>query len=204
MVFPGINEQLLDKRTVIHPGEHTVSKNNIVLSTLLGSCVAACLFDQEEQVVGMNHFLLANERYARRDPPVLESEAGRYGMYAMELLVNDMLKMGAKRKNLRAKVFGGGNVLPGISSDDNFFAVGSVNSRFVVEYLKRENIPIVAKDLNGGHGRVIHFVSSDYSVFVKRIAKAKAIDLGKKEKLYWKRSIEQHERESGQSAVQYW
>jgi len=194
----------VDKRAVIHPGGYCVTGGEMMITTLLGSCVAACIYDPVEQIIGMNHFLLASKRYARSDPPVLESEAGRYGMYAMELLINNMLKVGAKRRNLRSKVFGGGNVLPGVSNDDNFFAVGSVNSRFVLEYLKQENIPVVAQDLNGEHGRVIRFVSSDYSVFVKHIAKAKSMHVGMKEKQYWKDSIEQNEKEDMQKAVQFW
>jgi chemotaxis protein CheD len=78
-----------------------------------------------------------------------------------------------------------------------------VNSRFVLEYLEQEKIPVIAKDLNGDHGRVIHFVSPDYSVFVKRIAKAKSIDVGRKEKQYWKKSIDQHENDSSQTAVHF-
>jgi chemotaxis protein CheD len=194
-----------DKRVVIHPGEHHVVKTEMMISTLLGSCVAACLYDPVMRVIGMNHFLLANKRYARENPQVLQSEAGRYGMHAMELLINNMLKAGAQRRNLRAKVFGGGNVLPGVSGGgDSFFAVGNVNSRFILEYLQQENIPVVAKGLGGSHGRIIHFVSTDFSVFVKRIAKSRTLEVEKKEKQYWNKSIQEHEKEEEQPAVQFW
>lgn len=199
-----MKQQLLDKRKVVQPGEYVVSKGDIVISTLLGSCVAACLFDPVEQVIGMNHFLLANKRYARKKTPVLESKPGRYGMHAMELLVNDMLKVGAKRRNIRAKVFGGSNVLPGVSDDDNFYAVGSVNSRFVLEYLKQEKIPVIAQDLNGEHGRVIYFQSSDYSVLVKRISKANSLNIGRRERMLWVNSIEEHEKAERKLRVQFW
>ncbi len=194
-----------DKRVVIHPGEHHVCKSEKMISTLLGSCVAACLYDPVMRVIGMNHFLLANKRYAREKPQVLDSEAGRYGMYAMELLINNMLKVGAQRWNLRAKVFGGGNVLPGVEGGgDSFFAVGDVNSRFILEYLRNENIPVVAQGLGGNHGRVIHFVSTDYSVFVKRIAKSRTLAVEKQEKQYWRKSIKEHEEEEARPAVQFW
>ena len=192
-----------DKRVTIHPGEHYVATGEMMISTLLGSCVAACIYDPVMKVIGMNHFLLANHRYAK-DRAVMDSEAGRYGMYAMELLINNMLKAGALRHNLKAKVFGGGNVLPGVAKGESFMAVGDVNSRFAVEYLRQEKIPMVASALGGSHGRVIHFVSSDYSVFVKRIEKARTMAVEKKEKTYWRKSIQEHEQEKQKQEVQFW
>ena len=195
-----------DKRVIIHPGEHHVERRSqMMISTLLGSCVAACLYDPVMKIIGMNHFLLANSRYSK-DTPVLASEAGRYGIYAMELLVNNMLKVGAQKKNLRAKVFGGGNVLPMVSQNDNFYAVGDVNSRFVLEFLQTERIPIVGKGLGGNHGRVIHFLSSDYSVFMKPIPINRTIEVEKKEKQYWKKALTEHAKEEKADAgsIQYW
>ncbi|MEO5341926.1 MAG: chemotaxis protein CheD [Gammaproteobacteria bacterium SHHR-1] len=192
-----------EKRVTIHPGEQHVSRDRqFMISTLLGSCVAACLYDPVMRVMGMNHFLLANKRYSK-DMPVIASEAGRYGLYAMELLINNMLKAGAQKRNLKAKVFGGGNVLPGISSD-SFFAVGEVNSRFVLEFLEAEKIPVLSKGLGGDHGRVIHFVSTDFSVYVKPIARSKTIEVEKKEQQYWKKAINQREQEEQQSEIQFW
>lgn len=159
------------KRYTIDPGEYFVSKEKIIISTLLGSCVSACLWDPVNKVIGMNHFLLANRRYVR-DRSVIESEAGRYGINAMELLINEMLKCGAARANLRAKAFGGGNVLQNYSAGDSFFAIGDVNSRFILEFLDNEAIPLEMSDLGGRQGRVINFVADDFSVYMKRIEKA--------------------------------
>ena len=194
-----------DRRVTLHPGEHHVSgKTDLMLSTLLGSCVAACLYDPVARVMGMNHFLLANHRYSK-DVPVLASEAGRYGVNAMELLINNMLKAGAQRKNLKAKVFGGGNVLPGISRQDSFFAIGDVNSRFVEEFLKTERIPIVAKSLGGINGRMIHFLGSDYSVLVREIERSKTLEVEKEEKQFWQKSLNQREKQATQTAeIELW
>ncbi len=165
----------------------------MMLSTLLGSCVSACLYDPVMHVMGMNHFLLANHRYSR-DMPVLASEAGRYGINAMELLINNMLKQGARRPNLKAKVFGGGNVLPGISREDSFFAIGDVNSRFVEEFLRTEKIPILSKSLGGMNGRMIHFIGTDFSVFVRDIPRTETTQLEKTEKQYWRKSLTEHDK----------
>lgn len=194
-----------DKRVVIHQGDCYVSRGDMMISTLLGSCIAACLYDPISGIIGMNHFLLANRRYAQKRPQVLQSEAGRYGMYAMELLINGMLKAGARRENLRAKVFGGGNVLPDIATTrDSFFAVGEVNSRFILEYLRQENIPIIAKGLGGNHGRIIHFVPVDYTVYVKRIKKSRTIVVEKSEQQYWNKSIKDHEKDADKPTIQFW
>jgi chemotaxis protein CheD len=193
-----------NKRVTIHPGEQYVtSDRDMMVSTLLGSCVAACLYDPVMRVMGMNHFLLANNRYSK-DMPSISTEAGRYGMYAMELLINNMLNAGAQKINLKAKVFGGGNVLPGVAGSDSFFAVGEVNSRFVMEFLQTERIPVLAKGLGGSQGRVIHFVATDFSVFVKPIAVARTIEVEKAEKRYWRKSISEHEKEEKEGSIQFW
>jgi chemotaxis protein CheD len=156
------------QRFTIDPGEYHVAQGNVIISTLLGSCVSACLWDPVKRIIGMNHFLLANQRYSR-EMPVIQSEAGRYGIHAMELLINAMFKAGASKSNLQAKAFGGGNVLANLYKQESFFAVGDVNSRFILEFLKNERIPLVASDLGGEHGRVINFVAADFSVYLKRI-----------------------------------
>lgn len=188
-----------DRRVVIHPGQYHVSrKPDVMLSTLLGSCVAACLYDPGAGVIGMNHFLLANHRYSR-DIPVLASEAGRYGVNAMELLINSMLKAGAQRQQLKAKVFGGGNVLPGVADSDSYYAIGEVNSRFVEEFLRTENIPILARSLGGNNGRMIHFIPTDYSVFVREIPRSKTVEVEKQEKSFWQRSLQEREKQKSQT-----
>jgi len=175
------------------PGEYYATAQPALLRTLLGSCVAACLYDPVKGVIGMNHFLLSNRRYARNIPAVL-SEAGRYGIHAMELLINEMLKLGARRENLHAKAFGGGSIYLLTEARDNFFCVGDVNSRFIREFLKNDGIPLVAEDLGGEAARVIHFLNDDYSVHVKKIGKTTASTLAVQERQYWINAIETQEK----------
>jgi chemotaxis protein CheD len=185
--MPGLSR----KRVVLSPGEYFASENRVVISTLLGSCVAACLWDEQNRIIGMNHFLLAHRQYAK-NKPLCRTEAGTYGIHSMELLINGMMKLGARRENLRAKAFGGASVM-NTSRTDNFFCVGEVNSRFIVEFLKTDGIPLVAFDLGGDVGRVIHFFSDDFSVYSRKMAKTTQEEITKKEQGFWKSSIEKEE-----------
>lgn len=185
------------KRMTILPGEYYVARDEVIISTLLGSCVSACLYDPYTKIIGMNHFLLSNKIYAR-EMPLCVTEAGRYGIHSMELLLNDMWNRGAKRGNLKAKAFGGATVLNiRNSTNSNFFAVGEVNVRFIKEFLEGEKIPLVSSDLGGSVGRIIHFHSADFSVYVKKMAKAD-VKLVKREEHYWKKTLQQQEAESTQ------
>ncbi len=181
------------ERVIIDPGEFHVSNNNVVISTLLGSCVSVCLYDPFAKIIGMNHFLLSNRRYAR-DMPTCESEAGRYGIHAMEMIINEMLKRGAKRKNLHAKAFGGGMVLKPSAEAGNFFCVGDVNCRFVREFLRNDGIRLVTEDLGGEDGRVIHFSAVDYAVYVRKIKKIFSSKLAQRDKKFWKKTIQEQEK----------
>ena len=170
----------------IHPGQRHAGKGTFLVSTLLGSCVAACLYDPVAKVAGMNHFLLANRRYAK-EMPVSVTEAGRYGINSMELLINDMMHLGAEKKRLHAKVFGGGSVLGSVSCD-NFTCVGNVNERFIREYLKAEDIPLESEDLGGELGRVIRFRTDTFAVYRRFIKKTSTFIIEKKELGYWKKN----------------
>ncbi len=184
----------------ILPGEYYATNQPTTIRTLLGSCIAACLFDPVNRVVGMNHFMLSNRRYARNLPACM-SEAGRYGIHAMELVINGMLKLGAKRENLRAKAFGGGSIYLNPDVKDNFFCVGDVNIRFIREFLKNDGIPLVAEDLGGEKARIVHFLYDDYSVHVKKIAKATAVNLAQMERQFWLKTIEKQEKSKAQAEV---
>jgi chemotaxis protein CheD len=179
------------RRVVIHPGDHYATGGNELISTLLGSCVAACLYDPVARVAGMNHFLLANRRYAK-NMPLNITDAGRYGVHAMELLINDMYRLGAEKKRIRAKAFGGGAVFEDVSTD-NFLCVGEVNERFIREFLRTEGIPLEAEDLGGQQGRVIRFRTDTYAVYRKYIVKGATEKVEKKERGYWEREIADHE-----------
>jgi chemotaxis protein CheD len=183
------------ERRVLHAGDCVVTDRPMALSTLLGSCVAVCLYDPVKRVMGMNHFLLANNRY-KKDGSVLVTEAGRYGIHAMELLINGALKAGARRANLRAKAFGGGNVLGTANCDGaGFMCVGAVNVRFVREFLANDKIPLVAADLGGRNGRQIHFDGNDYSVYVRPIQSEQSKHLVEEERFFWRQSLKELEKD---------
>jgi chemotaxis protein CheD len=144
----------------ILPGEYFVHDEDLLITTTLGSCIAACLWDREARIGGMNHFML----------PEGEADSGRYGSYAMELLINEMLKQGATRATMEAKVFGGGQVIDGMTS----LNIGQRNTSFVVDYLKTERIPIMAKDVMGPYPRKVCFLPASGKAMVKRLAAANA------------------------------
>lgn len=148
----------------ILPGEYFATDKHMVLVTVLGSCVTACLRDSHAGVGGMNHFMLPrNERDSDPTNPV--SMSARYGTFAMEILINQLQKMGARRKYMEAKVFGGGNVLRGFTVNN----IGEANANFVTEYLHNEGIRIVAEDLLGVHPRKLYFFPATGRVLVKKI-----------------------------------
>ena len=176
-------------RVVIDPGEYYSSREPVIISTLLGSCVSVCLYEPLSKVVGMNHFLLADSHFTV-SKPVLNSEGGRYGIHAMELLINDMLRLGAKRNHLQAKVFGGGNILRIYQTGRTAIGdVGATNARFVHEFLHTEKIPIQAADLGGDYGRRIYFRSTDYAVFMRKVLQEKRMEVAHKERSYWQQRL---------------
>lgn len=146
----------------ILPGEYYVSSRNLLMVTVLGSCVGACVRDRVSGVGGINHFMLPDDR---RNEDERVGSAMRYGDYAMEILINQLLKLGARRERLEAKVFGGGNVLPGFTQN----VVGERNARFVNEYLALEGIPVVSRDLLGNYPRKVYFFPADGRVLVKKL-----------------------------------
>lgn len=146
----------------ILPGEYYFTAKDMLIVTVLGSCVAACIRDRVSGVGGMNHFMLPDSG-GDIDSPA--SASMRYGAYAMEVLINDLQKAGAKRENLEAKVFGGGNVLRGFIAIN----VGERNAQFVRNYLHAENIRIIAEDLNDIHPRKVYFFPRTGKVLVKKL-----------------------------------
>lgn len=146
----------------ILPGEYYVTGGDKLIVTVLGSCVSVCLRDHFSGVGGMNHFLLPNDG---TNESGLLTESARYGVYAMELLINHLLKIGANRNRFEAKIFGGGNVLRGMTVNN----VGERNAEFVLDYLHNEGIPIVAQDLLGEFPRKVYFFPAAGKVMVRKI-----------------------------------
>jgi len=165
-VAPRASRRYFDPRfeatiITVAPGEHeiTAAKDEIV-ATVLGSCVSVCLRDATTGVGGLNHFLLPKSNGNA------DASAGeRYGDTAMEVLINGLLKRGAKRGNFEAKVFGGARVLSGAT----MLAIGDGNIAFVNDFLKREGIPVVSKDVGGTRSRRIHYQPSTGRAWVQHV-----------------------------------
>ncbi len=150
--------QFANEAVKVLPGEYFVYHEDLLIMTTLGSCIAACLWDRQAKIGGMNHFML----------PEGAGESGRYGSFAMELLINEMLKLGATRSSMEAKVFGGGQVISGMNSMN----VGERNTAFVLEYLKAERIQVVSKDVLDIYPRKVCFLPASGKAMVKRLASA--------------------------------
>ena len=189
-------------RISIDPGESYVTRKEEMISTLLGSCVAACLYDPVNRVIGMNHFLLAHHHPAHK-AALLASEDGRFGIHAMELLINQMLKQGAQRKNLKAKAFGGGDVLRIAHKLHGGKSIGAANCKFIKVFLNTERIPLMASCLGGDLGRHIFFMPDDFSVYVKNIEPAEEQVIIKKEQRFLKKNITVHSSQPSSQAV-FW
>lgn len=166
---------------LIHPGEYLASGDDIVIGTILGSCVAVVLHDPVRKLGGMNHFLLADVGYHVdvNSPEFLVSK-GRFGIHAMELLINEMIKLGADRRDLQAKVFGGSNIL--ISSNTAGSTVPQKNIEFALSYLHKEKIPVVNTDVGGTGARKIFLMPRNFEVHkLKAVSEKRAEQLEKQE-----------------------
>jgi chemotaxis protein CheD len=145
----------------ILPGEYHVATTDIVLVTVLGSCVSACVRDTRLGVGGMNHFMLPDGG----DGSTSSAASARYGAYAMEVLVNELIKRGARRDTLEAKVFGGGNVMAGLTQAN----VGERNSAFVMRFLRDEAIRVAAHDLLDVHPRKVAYFPATGRALVRKL-----------------------------------
>ena len=163
------------------PGEYFVTTTDMVLVTVLGSCVSACIRDTQKGIGGMNHFMLAESQ----DRGALSASA-RYGTFAMEILINHLMKLGARRDHLEAKVFGGGRVMASLGSS----MVGERNAALVLEFLKTEGIPIAARDLLDVTPRKVYFFPSTGRVLVKKLARMHNDTLARREREYAERLVE--------------
>lgn len=144
------------------PGEYYVTSKDMALTTVLGSCVSACVRDSTAGIGGMNHFMLPQDA----DPTSRGAAAAmRYGAYAMEVLLNELLKGGARRERLEAKVFGGGAVLANMTT----LNIGDRNADFVLRYLQTEQVRVVAQDLRGSLPRRINYFPLTGRVTVRKL-----------------------------------
>lgn len=146
----------------ILPGEYYVTRGGEWVVTVLGSCVSACIRDPKAGVGGMNHFMLPDsnrEKWGRTDVDL----AHRYGSYAMEHMINDILKLGADRTRLEVKIVGGGRILSQMTD------IGERNIAFVREYLQREGFLVAGEDVGGPHPRKVYYDALTGRVRVKKL-----------------------------------
>jgi len=165
----------------ILPGEYYVTRGEEVISTVLGSCISACVRDPIRNVGGMNHFMLPEDANTGGPNNWLDPAVGlatRYGSYAMESLVNDLLKLGATRDRLEVKVFGGGRVLSGMTD------VGARNISFVRNFLELEGYQIAAEDLGGTQPRKVVYFPGTGKVKLRRLRPVENRIISHHEQLY--------------------
>ncbi|MFQ5470044.1 MAG: chemoreceptor glutamine deamidase CheD [Gammaproteobacteria bacterium] len=146
----------------ILPGQFYVTKYNEIIVTVLGSCISACIRDPIVKVGGMNHFMLPTN-LAFENSSITASDSARYGNFAMELLINEILKHGGKKENLEVKIFGGGKIIR------NMTDVGQRNIAFIKDYLATERLDVIASDVGSPYPRKVYYFPETGKVRVKRL-----------------------------------
>lgn len=141
----------------VKPGEHYVANDDVVITTVLGSCVSACVYDPEMRMGGLNHFMLP-----AGDTQDL-SRSSRYGLFAMEQLINDLMKHGSRREALQVKLTGGGNMMGGLSD------IGQQNIDFILKYMKDEGLNLIASDLGGDQARRVAYFPLEGRMLVNKL-----------------------------------
>ena len=172
---------------IIYPGEYHVGSDDII-ATVLGSCISVCIKDTKTGIAGMNHFMLPGDV---RSEDIFLSSSAKYGMFAMEQLINEMIKKNGSKKHFEAKVFGGGHVLNFRKTDGN---VPESNIEFVEAFLKMEQISIVKQDVGGYTGRKILFFPDTAKVLLKRLASTVDSQIIKAEQSYKNKLFEDNEK----------
>jgi len=164
------------------PGEFYVTRHDEAISTVLGSCISACISDRRLGVGGMNHFMLPEDTGGKAvsdrwmDPAT--GLATRYGTHAMECLINELLKLGARREHFEIKLFGGGRILASMTD------VGARNSEFVRDFLKSEGLKVAAEDLGDIYPRRIIYFPETGKVRVRRLQPLEATAIAERERRY--------------------
>ncbi|MBS0290209.1 MAG: chemoreceptor glutamine deamidase CheD [Proteobacteria bacterium] len=164
----------------LQPGEFYVTTNEEAIITILGSCVCACVRDVDLGVGGMNHFMLPSKG-SLHQKLIVNSDDARYGNWAMEFLINQILNAGGRRRLLEVKIFGGANVFQSLSSN-----IGDRNIQFIEEYLENERLAIKAKDLGGFAARIIVYFPKTGKVQLKYLDEPKKYEIVEKERKYLK------------------
>ncbi len=163
----------------ILPGEFFVSSEPMIVYTVLGSCISACIRDPIVGVGGMNHFMLPEPRESAHDS---WGESTRYGSFAMESLINEILKRGGHRNRLEIKLFGAGRIYEGNID------VGEKNAKWVLQYLKSEGMPVVKTDLGDVFPRKVYYQTDSGRVLMKKIERIKNRTVFDRESQYAEKS----------------
>jgi chemotaxis protein CheD len=166
----------------ILPGEYYVSMHNELITTVLGSCIAACIRDVKMGIGGMNHFMLPMGCEVEHLGKTHLTSATRYGNFAMEILINEIIKAGGDRKRMEVKLFGGGRVLSSMSTMD----IGKKNIAFVHEYLLQEGLKIVSEDVGDIYPRKVNFYPESGRVRVKKLKNMHNETIRQREESYCK------------------
>ncbi len=146
---------------ILNIGEYYATSKTEGIATVLGSCISACIYEEGGGIGGMNHFLVPGDF---RDEEIFLSPVARYGMFAMELLMGELIKLKVDRARLRAKIFGGADIINSQTTN-----VGKNNIRFIKSFLQLEGIPIISSDIGGTIARKIFFFPKTGKVMVKRV-----------------------------------
>lgn len=162
------------------PGEYYVTRNDEAITTVLGSCVSACIRDSRAQVGGMNHFMLPEDLSFGDDGPAcaFDRQATRYGSFAMESLINDLLKLGAVRQRLEIKLFGGSRMLASMTD------IGAHNIAFIKQYLSLEGLAVTAHDLGGERPRKVVYFPTSGRALMKTLRPIENRSIADREQLY--------------------
>lgn len=142
----------------VKPGEFYVAPPSMAITTVLGSCIAACIRDVETGIGGMNHFMLPEDSDGSE-----RLSSASYGAFAMEQLINGLLKLGCQRENLEVKLSGGANMLSG------GYRIGDLNVRFIHDYIAREGLHLCAEDVGGQQARKVIYFPDQGRMLVKRM-----------------------------------
>jgi chemotaxis protein CheD len=164
----------------ILPGEYYVTCREEMIVTVLGSCVAACIRDAKLGIGGMNHFMLPVQQAPSGgswDPDIV-GHCTRYGSYAMERLINDILRNGGRRQHLEIKIFGGGRILTHMTD------IGRKNIDFVRRYLEAEGLRLVASDVGGAYARKVYYRPATGRAYVKKLTMLRNDTILQREKAY--------------------
>lgn len=176
----------------ILPGEFFVSEHGEAVATTLGSCVSACIRDPFRGVGGMNHFMLPEQGESREAwQKDFNSLPSRYGNWAMEYLINEILKYGGKKHNLEIKVVGGGHVL------QNMTAIGQRNIEFVFEYLKNEGFSVVGSDVGDRFPRKVLYFPETGVVKVKKLQNLSSETIAQRENAYQRTIVQEAKKDAG-------